>query len=269
MKRHMTAAMLILTFSMAASAVRAADPAAAPVTDTVAYEENGEKLLGYLALPASGEAKLPGVLVVHEWWGLNDYAKRRADQLAQLGYAAFACDMYGGGKVTTDPKEAGALAKALYENPERLRARAAAGLEQLKESPRVDPSRIAVIGYCFGGTVALELAYAGADVRGAVSFHGNPNVPSESEAAQIKASILIAHGDADPLVKDQKLAEVTAALSKANADWLLIRYAHAKHAFTNPGADDYKMPPVAYDEKADRRSWEHMKTFLEEALAAR
>lgn len=234
-------------------------------TEPVTYEHDGAKLSGFLARPAD-DAPHPGVLVIHEWWGLNDYAKERARQLAELGFVAFACDMYGDGKVTDDPKQAGEWAKAISTDKTKLRARAAAGLEQLKKAPGVDAERLAAIGYCFGGTTVLELAASGADLRGVVSFHGNPNVPSAEEAGKIKASVLICHGDADPMVSDETLQKVTAALSEAKVDWLLIRYADAKHAFTNPDADKYEMPPVGYNAKADQRSWEHMRTFFAEVL---
>lgn len=238
--------------------VRAGDNSSIP------YTHDGVELEGYLAVP-EGEAR-GAVLVVHEWWGLNDYAKVRAKMLAELGYVAFAVDMYGKGKVTTDPQQAGQWAGAVTGDREKYRARALAGLDAFRDTGKItEGMKVAAIGYCFGGTTVTELAYADAGLAGVVSFHGNPKPPLESD--NVSASILICHGDADPLVPDQTLNAVTDALDAKGVDWVLIRYSGAKHAFSNPDADSYGMPPVAYDEKADKRSWEHMKAFLDEVLA--
>jgi dienelactone hydrolase len=230
----------------------------------VPYTHDGVELEGYLAIP-EGESR-GAVLVVHEWWGLNVYAKMRAKMLAELGYVAFAVDMYGKGKVTSDPQQAGQWAGAVTGDREKYRARALAGLEAFKNTGRItDGMKVAAIGYCFGGTTVTELAYADAGLAGVVSFHGNPKPPMEGD--NVTASIMICHGDADPLVPDETLNAVTDALDAKGVNWVLIRYSGAKHAFSNPDADSYGMPPVGYDEKADKRSWEHMKAFLDEVLA--
>lgn len=238
---------------------------AAEITSkSIAYTHDDVTLEGYLAIP-EGEAK-GAVLVVHEWWGLNDYAKMRADMLAELGYVAFAVDMYGKGKVTDSPEQAGQWAGTIAGDREQYRARALAGLEAFRSTGKItEGMKIAAIGYCFGGTTVTELAYSGVDLAGVVSFHGNPKAPLD-EDNNITAAILFCHGDADPLVPDEVINQATDGLDAKGVDWQLIRYSGAKHAFSNPKADTYGLAPVGYDEKADKRSWAQMKLFLEEVL---
>jgi len=232
-------------------------------TEAIPYTHDEVDLEGYLAIP-EGEPR-GAVLVVHEWWGLNDYAKRRANMLADLGYVAFAVDMYGKGKVTDRAEQAGQWATALMSDRELYHARAMAGLEAFKATGQIKKSlKTAAIGYCFGGSTVIEMAYAGADLAGVVSFHGNPNPPLDSDT--ITASILLCHGDGDFLVPDATLDAATDALDAKGADWLLIRYARAEHAFSNPAADGYGIKGVSYHEKADRRAWAHMQAFLDEVL---
>ncbi len=230
-------------------------------TEPVPYTHDGVQLQGYLAIP-DGEVR-GAVLVVHEWWGHNEYAQMRARMLAELGYVAFAVDMYGKGKVTDSPEQAGQWAGEVTSDRALYRARATAGLEAFKATEHVtDGMKIAAIGYCFGGTTVTELAYSGADLVGVVAFHGNPKPPLPDD--QITAAILFCHGGADPLVPDDAIKAATAGLDAKNVDWQLIRYAGAKHAFSNPKADTYGLPPVGYDEKADKRSWAHMRVFFDE-----
>jgi len=169
------------------------------ITQSVAYQHDNVTLEGYLAFDDSIKGKRPGVLVVHEWWGLNDYARKRAAQLAGMGYVAFAVDMYGKGKVTSHPNEAGEWMKEITSNVETWGRRAMAGLQVLEKDPRTDPNRIAAIGYCFGGATVQQLAYSGANLRGVVSFHGSPLPPTGDQAKKVKAKILICHGAADPM----------------------------------------------------------------------
>lgn len=238
--------------------------AAEITTESIAYTHNDTALEGYLAIP-EGEAK-GAVLVVHEWWGLNDYAKMRADMLAELGYVAFAVDMYGKGKQTDSPEQAGQWAGTIAGDREQYRARALAGLEAFRSTGKItEGMKIAAIGYCFGGTTVTELAYSGADLAGVVSFHGNPKAPLD-EDNNITAALLFCHGDADPLVPDEVINQATDGLDAKGVDWQLIRYSGAKHAFSNPKADTYGLAPVGYDEKADKRSWAQMQLFLEEVL---
>ncbi len=232
--------------------------------ESIPYSHDNAELEGYLAIP-EGEPR-GAVLVVHEWWGLNDYAKKRTDMLAELGYVAFAVDMYGKQRVTDDPALAGQWAGAVRKDQAEYRARAMAGLDAFKKTGQTDGLKIGAIGYCFGGTTVLELAYTGTDLAAVVAFHGNPAPPMASD--NVNASIMICHGDADSLVSDESLDATTDALDAKGVDWLLIRYAYAKHAFTNPDADSYGMPPVAYNAKADKRSWQHMKSFFDELLAS-
>ena len=233
---------------------------------TVVYEHEGEKLEGYLAYNDSFKGKRPAVLVVHEWWGLNDYARSRAEKLAGLGYVAFALDMYGKDKVTTHPAQAGEWMQQINSNVQKWRQRALAGLQVLRQHPKVDTSRIAAIGYCFGGATVQQLAYSGADIKGVVSFHGTPLPPVGVQTKNVKASILICHGAADPFVKEGQIEEYVAAMEQSGLDWQMIMYGGAKHSFTNPAADKVGMDALKYSKSADQRSWAHMKVFFAEVL---
>ena len=240
------------------------------VTKTIEYKDGDVTCKGFLAyVPQEMEQKLPprpGVLVVPEWWGLNDYAKNRAKQLAELGYVAFVADMYGDGKVVTDPKEAGALATPLRGDRKKLRARAIAGLEAFKkqaDDANLDVKKLAAIGYCFGGTTVLELARGGADLVGVVSFHGGLDMPDPAPAA-VKAKILICHGADDPMVPPEQVQGFVTELQKAKADYQVNWYANSVHAFTNPEADSFKIPGIGYNKLADQRSWVAMKDFFAE-----
>jgi len=242
------------------------------VTRPTAYEHAGVKLEGWLAYDdgkISTANKAPGVLVVPEWWGLNDYPKSRAVQLAQLGYVAFVADMYGAGVATTDPKKAGELAGPFYGKP-LMAERAQAGLDQLLKTGLVDGSRVAAIGYCFGGSTVQALAFSGAALAGIVSFHGGP-VPVPADAAtKVKAKILMCHGAIDPFIKKEDLDTFTKALNDAKLDYQFVSYAGAVHAFTNPGADQIAAAtglPIAYNAAADHRSWAHMQAFFAEIFA--
>jgi dienelactone hydrolase len=204
-----------------------------------------------------------GVLVVHEWWGLNDYPKKRAEQLAGLGYVAFALDMYGKGVIARDGKEAAKLSGQFRDNP-LMRHRARAGLKVLAENELVDPKRIAAIGFCFGGTTVLELAYSGADLVGIVSFHGGLTMPRPEDMDNIKARVWLLHGAEDPVAPSEKALAFQESMRKADVDWQMIYYGGAVHAFSNPAAGNDKTRGAAYDEKAARRSWKHMQIFFEE-----
>jgi len=244
---------------------------AAIVTRDIAYEHNGVKLRGYLAYDDSKvkEGKIPGVLIVHEWWGLNDYVKARAVQVAQLGYVAFALDMYGAGVVADDPQGAGKLAGQFYGKP-LMAERAQAGLDQLLATGLVDPSRVAAIGYCFGGSTAQALAYSGAPLAGIVSFHGGLIPASADAVAKNKAKFLICHGALDPSAKPEEITAYLKSMNEAKFDYKFVQYAGARHAFTNPGADAKaeQFPQmkgfIGYSPTADRRSWEDMRSFFAE-----
>jgi dienelactone hydrolase len=240
------------------------------VTKTVAYDHAGVHLEGWLMYDderTSGGRKLPGVVVVHEWWGLNDYAKSRAEQVARLGYVAIAIDMYGKGVVTNDALKASQLASQFYGQP-LMAERAAVGLKELAKTGLVDEKRIVAMGYCFGGTVCQALAYSGAPLMGVVSFHGTLLPAPPEAAAQNKARFLICHGAVDPFVKPAELATWQKSMDDGKFDYQFISYAGAVHAFTNKDADriaqETGLKGLGYNAVADRRSWNHMKTFLKE-----
>ncbi|MEW6051663.1 MAG: dienelactone hydrolase family protein [Candidatus Zixiibacteriota bacterium] len=233
-------------------------------TASVEYRDGEVVLEGYLAYDDALLGKRPGVLVIHEWKGLNDYARSRADQLAQLGYVAFALDMYGKGVRPQTNEDAAAQAGIYYKDLSLMRRRANAGLEALRKQPQVDTSRLAVIGYCFGGKTALELARSGADLKGAVSFHGNLSAVDPEDGKKIRCKILVCHGASDPHVPPDQVEAFEAEMTNAKVDWQLIAYGGAVHGFTNPANGSDPGAGVAYDEKADKRSWAAMREFFDE-----
>jgi len=240
---------------------------AAIKSEAVEYRDGDTQLKGYLYYDDALSGQRPGVIVVHEWWGLNDYAKRRAEMLAGLGYVAFALDMYGDNRVTTHPKDAQGWMSQITENTDAWRRRALAGLGVLKANPRVDPDHLAAVGYCFGGATVMQMAYAGADLDAVVSFHGSLPSPGPGEGKQIKASILAAHGEDDSFVPPERVAAFKSALEEAKADWELISYGGAVHGFTNPDAASYGIDNIRYNERADKRSWAAMQDLLKEAFS--
>lgn len=221
---------------------------------------------GFLAYDDAREGRRPGVLVVHEWWGLNDYVRERTRQLAGMGYVAFAADIYGGGKVTTDPKQAAAWAGEIRSNPGEGRARAQAALDTLAAQPQADPQRLAAIGFCFGGTVALDLAYSGAPLKAAVVFHGSLPPIKPEEAPGLKAAILALIGVDDAAVKPEDRLKFEDSMRQAKANWELVLYGGTVHAFTNPQASKLGMPNIAYNEKAATRAWNEMKMLFDEVF---
>ena len=229
----------------------------------IEYKQGDATLKGYLVYDDRAQEKRPGVVVVPEWWGLNDYVKGRADQLAQLGYVALAADIYGDGQVTTDPKEAGKLATKFRGDRELLRARTQAALDTLKAQPQVDPSKTAAIGYCFGGTAVLELARSGADVNGVVSFHGGLDTPMPAKQGQVKAKVLVLAGGDDPMVPKEQVQGLEKEMKDAGADVVVTSYPGAVHSFTNPDADKLGMKGIGYNKEADEKSWQAMKDFFE------
>jgi len=250
-----------IVVALVAAWVAAGTAQAAIHTETVPYTYGGVTYNGYLAYDDALKGPLPGVLVFHEWWGLNDYAKMRARKVAELGYVAFAADMYGGGVTTTNPDEAGKLSGALRDKPEgREIAKAALGV--LAKNPLVDAKRIAAIGYCFGGSVALELAYSGADLAGVVTFHAGLTTPKPDEMKSVKARFLICHGANDTFESPEDIAKFQEAMRTGGYDWQMIYFGGAVHSFTNPDADKFGMKGIAYNKLADERSWEYMKIFL-------
>lgn len=260
MKTLMSAVMVIVMLASVAGAEIK--------TQIVDYKIGDTSFKGFLAYDDAVKEKQPGVLVVHEWWGRNAYVDTRATELARLGYVAFAVDMYGDGKTTTDPKQAGEWATAVKGNTDLARERMKAGLEQLKSNPQVDAAKIASIGYCFGGTMSLELARSGADVQGVVSFHGGLATQKPAEAGNFKARVLVCHGAADTFVSEEEVAKFKDEMNKADAVWEINEYSGAVHAFTNPDADKFNIPGIAYNATADQRSWDSMQEFFKEIFGA-
>jgi dienelactone hydrolase len=233
-------------------------------TQIIEYKLGDTTLEGFVAYNAAVHGKRPGVLIVHQWLGLTDYEKKRAEMLAQLGYVAFCADIYGKGVRPQNTAEAGAQAGKYKNDRNLLRARVNAGLDALRQQPLVDPKRVAAIGYCFGGTTVLELARSGADIAGVVSFHGGLDSPTPADGKNIKCKVLVCHGADDPYEKPQDLAAFESELRDAKVDWQLIQYGGAVHSFTQPMAGNDNSKGAAYNEKADKRSWEAMKQFLAE-----
>jgi len=257
-------------FGLAIAALALLAPATAALAgEEVTYSADGTTLKGYIARPAQATGKLPGVLVVHEWWGNNDYARKRADMLAQLGYVALALDIFGDGKVVDNPKEAGALSGAATKNMDVSEKRFRAAKELLARQPNVDAARIAVVGYCFGGRIALEMARRGLDLRGAVSFHGFLQTETPAKAGSVKAKLLVLHGAADPFIKPEQIEGFKKEMQAAGVDYRFIDYPGAVHAFTNPAATENGKKfnlPLAYDAEADKKSWDEMQGFLRTVL---
>jgi dienelactone hydrolase len=237
---------------------------AAVKTKVIEYRQGDTLLEGYLAWDDATSVKRPGVLVVHEWTGINAHIRQRAEMLAKLGYVAFAADIYGKGVRPTAPADAARVA-GVYKNDRALmRARVRAGLAELKRQKLVDPQRLAAIGFCFGGTTVLELARDGADLKGTVSFHGGLAPPTPQDARNIKGKVLALHGADDPFVKADEVAAFQDEMRKAGVDWQFVSYGNAVHSFTNIAAGTDNSKGAAYNEKADKRSWEVMKAFFAE-----
>ena len=233
-------------------------------TETVEYKDGETLMEGYLAYDDAIKGKRPGVMVVHEWTGLGPYVKRRANELAELGYIAFAADIYGKGVRPKDHEEAAKVSGMYFNDRSLMRAHAKAGLEVLKNHELTDKSRIAAMGYCFGGATVLELARSGADIAGVVSFHGALATPNPEDAKNIKAKVLVFQGSEDPFVPQEAVLAFQNEMRKAGVDWQMVIFGGAVHSFTVPEAGNDPSKGMAYNEKADKRSWEMMKLFFKE-----
>jgi dienelactone hydrolase len=235
-------------------------------TKLIEYKHGDVTLEGYFAWDSAAPDKRPGVLICHEWTGHNPYVRKRAEQLAKAGYCAFALDMYGKGVVAKDAQDAAAKADVFKKDRSLMRQRAKAGLEVLLAQAPVDASKVAVMGYCFGGTCALELGRSGAPIAVVVSFHGDLSSPNAADAKNIKGRVLALHGADDPFVPPAQVAAFENEMRKANVDWQLTKYGDAVHSFTNPSAGNDKTRGAAYNEKADKRSWAAMMQLFQEAF---
>ncbi len=230
----------------------------------ITYSSGNVILKGYVAYNSSVKVKRPAVLIVPEWWGCNEYVRKRARMLAGLGYIAFAVDMYGDGKIAPDPKTAGEYAMPFYKDPSLANARIDAALDKLKEYPQTDQNKIAAIGYCFGGSMVLNAAKMGMDFKGVVSFHGGLSGVLAT-AGTVKAQILVCHGGADKFINDNDISNFKRNLDSLKVPYQFIVYPGATHAFTNPDATvngkKFNMP-IEYNAAGDKKSWNDMKIFF-------
>jgi dienelactone hydrolase len=236
--------------------------------ENVSYTGDGTTMNGYVVYDASKEGKRPAVLVVHEWWGLNDYPKMRARKLAELGYIAMAIDLYGNGKTADNPDDAGKMSGPFYQNPQMAKSRFDAALNKLKTYPQVDTTDIAAIGYCFGGGVVLNMARLGENLKAVVSFHGNL-VGAPADKNLLKAKVLVCHGADDQFVKPPEVTQFKKQMDSIGADYTFKQYPNATHAFTNPVATAMGKKfniPLAYNAAADSASWNDMKEFFRKVL---
>lgn len=243
-------------------------------TKEITYTDGDTTLTGYLAWDDTlvkdieASSKASGVLIVHQWMGLTDYEKGRAKQLAELGYVVFALDIYGTDFKPTSMQEAGKASSTFKSDRKLFRQRLGLGLEQLALVPAVAKEKVAAIGYCFGGTGVLELARSGAEVAGVVSFHGGLDAPTPEDAKKIKSKVLVLHGADDPFVSSEGIDAMKKSFNDAKVDWQMIEYSGAVHAFTQPMAGNDNSRGAAYNEKADKRSWRHMRAFFNEVVGA-
>jgi len=233
----------------------------------IGYQDKTTKLQGYLASDVTKEGKRPGILIVHEWWGHNDYVRQRAEMLAKAGFVALAIDMYGNGKQADHPKDASKFSAQVFKDLPKAKERFSAGLETLKNHPHVDKTKIAAIGYCFGGGVVLSMARMGMNLDAVVSFHGSLKSPVTAKKNDVRAKVLVFNGGKDPMVKDEDIKAFKKEMKKAGVNYRFVNYPEAVHAFTNKGAtalgEKFGLP-LAYNEQADRDSWKQTLKFFDE-----
>jgi dienelactone hydrolase len=246
---------------------------AAIKTQEIPYQSaDGTQLIGYYAYDDAIKGPRPGIVVVHEWWGLNDYAKRRARDLAGLGYSALAIDMYGEGKNTEHPKDAMAFMQAANKDAGAASKRFEAGLDLLQKQPQTDPQKLGAIGYCFGGGVVLNAARQGEPLAGVVSFHGALATNTPATPGSVKAKVLVEHGALDSMVTPDNVTAFKSEMDKAGADYTFVSLDGAKHGFSNPDADrlshgDHGGPDIGYNKAADEKSWADMKAFFQKIFS--
>lgn len=235
------------------------------VGSEIEYAVDGTNFKGYIAYDDAQKGLRPGIIVVHEWWGHNEYARKRAQMLAASGYIALALDMYGDGKQADHPGDAGKFASAVTSNLDVAEKRFMAAYRLLQKQPQTSQKQIGAIGYCFGGGIVLAMARMGVDLDGVVSFHGSPNIAAPAPKGKIKGSLLVLNGEADPFIKPEQINAFKQEMIDAGVDYKFVNYPNAKHAFTNPGADELGSRfniPLAYNQKADEQSWQEMQIFF-------
>ncbi len=255
-RRAFTVAALLLSLAPRATA--------AVKTREVEYRQGDTVLQGFFAWDDAAKEKRPGVLVIHEWWGHNEHARHQARRLAEAGYVGFALDMYGKGRLAAHPSDAEAFMKEATKDPAVVMARFNAALDQLKQDSHVDPEKIAAIGYCFGGGVALGRARSGADLDAVVTFHAALGPQTPAEKGKVKARILVLTGAADPMVPPESVEAFKKEMTAAGARFEVIGYPGVKHSFTNPEAGTHGMDALAYDAEADKKSWAAMLDLFKE-----
>lgn len=259
------------TFWIAAGLLTLAVSAFADIREQeIEYADGDTRFKGYVAWDDAIEGPRPGVLVVHEWWGHNEYVRRRARMLAEMGYTALAVDMYGDGVTADHPKDAGAFSGAVMQRADHGRSRFLAARDVLAAHATVNDSDLAAIGYCFGGGVVLTMARDGVELDGVASFHGSLGSPVTAAPGAIRARVLVLHGGADEFIPTQQVAAFAAEMTDAGAAWTFVSYPGVKHSFTNPEADAFAQSfgiPVAYDAAADADSWARLETFLTDVFA--
>jgi dienelactone hydrolase len=256
MKKILGTLLLCLLANNASAAIKGED---------VSYKVGDATMKGYIAYDDATTAKRPGVLVVHEWWGNNEYARKRARMLAEMGYTALAIDMYGDGKTAAHPDDAGKFATEANSNPDQRRARFVAGESLLQKHPTVAADNIAAIGYCFGGGVVLNMAREGLGLKGVASFHGSLSTKNPAQAGKVKARVLVLNGEDDMMAPAATVAEFKKEMDSAGVNYRLVNYPGAKHSFTNPDADKVAAQfdmPLAYNAAADKASWSELDKFL-------
>ena len=261
------AGVLVLTIVLMFDAVVSADPKIKG--EPVEYKAGGVTMKGYLAYVENIKGKRPGVLVVHEWWGQNEYARKRARMLAELGYTALAVDMYGEGKQATHPDDAAKFSSETMKNFDTAKARFEAAMVFLKKQQTVDAERLAAVGYCFGGGVVLNMARQGEDLKAVASFHGSLAAVKRATAGKVKAKIRVYNGEDDKFSPQQAIDAFMQEMRDAKVDFQFINYPGAIHSFTNPDADELGKKfglPMAYNAEADKRSWEDMTNFFTEVF---
>lgn len=260
----------ILTACSKSDEEQTAEVQASIVGEKVSYSTEDLTMNGYLAYDESIEGPRPGILVVHEWWGHDEYARSRADSLARLGYVALALDMYGEGKQAAHPEDAQKFSGQVMSNFETAKTRFQEALETLKGHPNVNPDQIGAVGYCFGGSVAIAMANAGVDLDGVAAFHAGLQLPVMPEEGTTTSRIIVMNGADDPFITEEQVSNLTSAMEAAGVDFNYISYEGVKHSFTNPEAtargEEFGLP-LEYNEEADRKSWERMKEFFEETFS--
>jgi dienelactone hydrolase len=241
---------------------------AAVKTKSIEYKDGNVTLQGFLAYDDAAKGKRPGVLVVHEWWGHNEHARKQAERLAKAGYVGFALDMYGKGKVAKHPDDAKKFMGEVTKNPQLIAARFNAALAMLKKQPQVDGEKIAAVGYCFGGGVVLNMARAGADLDAVATFHGALDAQTPAQKGKVKAQILVQTGGQDEMIPKPAVEAFEKEMKAVGAKYRVITYPTAKHSFTNPDAGKAGMPQLAYDAEVDKKSWAELLGFLKKTFGS-